>query len=213
MPGGGSGVYSRLPFMTFERSKSNNNLAEHSRFKDNNDYSETIGYRGHVCKNCLTINIDTIFRHNDREHEQIKTKHRCNSKLLADAQLEPDKDKIITNQHKKLSEVMKRNVNTWTKNSAYVISIEIPPNAAVNNSFEITPNDENHWAARAIKNKQTILNDEEIADFLCKARNATSAYFKVASPYLQQQQQESSTRCYLMMITDSKIKDSLSQLL
>jgi hypothetical protein len=70
-------------------------------------------------------------------------------------------------------------------------------------------------AARAIKNKQTILNDEEISDFLFKARNATCAYFKVISPYSQkqQQQQELSTRCYLMMITDSKIKDSFAQLL
>ncbi|MDQ3977646.1 MAG: hypothetical protein M3264_14075, partial [Thermoproteota archaeon] len=204
----GPSVYSRPPFMTFERGKSNNNLAEHSEFEDNNDYSETIGYRGHVCKNCLTINIDTIFRRNDREHEQIKTKHMCNPELLADAQLEPDKDKIITDQHKKLSEIMKKNVNTWTKNSAYLVAIEIPSNAAVNNCFEITPNDENHWATRTIKNKQTILNDEEIADFLCKARNATCAYFKVASPYPQQQKQESSTHYYLMMITDSKIKDS-----
>jgi hypothetical protein len=70
-------------------------------------------------------------------------------------------------------------------------------------------------AARAIKNKQTILNDEEISDFLFKARNAMCAYFKVISPYSQkqQQQQELSTRCYLMMITDSKIKDSFAQLL
>lgn len=37
----------------------------------------------------------------------------------------------------------------------------MPPNAAENNSFEISPTHENHWAARAIKNKQTILNDEE----------------------------------------------------
>ena len=86
----------------------------------------------------------------------------------------------------------------------------------MNNCFEITPTDENHWAARAIKNKQTILNDEEIQDFLCKARNATCAYFKVISSDSQQQQrqeQESSTRCYLMIITDNKIKDSFAQLL
>ena len=77
-----------------------------------------------MCEKCLVINIDTIFRLNYRENGQIKAKHRCNSKLLADPQLEPDKDKIITNQYKKLSEIMKKNVNLWTKNSAYVVSIE-----------------------------------------------------------------------------------------
>ena len=112
---------------------------------------------------------------------------------------------------------MKKKVNLWTKNSAHVVSIEIPPNVALNNCFDITPTDENHWAARAIKNKQTILNNDEIPDFLCKARNATCAYFKViSSDSLQQQQrqeQEFPTRCYLMMITGSKIKDSFAQLL
>jgi hypothetical protein len=208
------GVYPSMPSMTFDRAESNDNLSGYSRFEDNDDYSEIVGYRGHVCERCLIINIDTIFRLNYRENGQIEAKHRCNSKLLDDARLEPDKDKIITNQYKRVSEIMKKNVNSWTNNSAYVVSIEIPPNAAVNNCFEITPTDENHWAARAIKNKQTILIDEEILDFLCKARNATCAYFKVSSPYSrQQQQQEFSTRCYLMMITDSKIKDSFAQLL
>jgi hypothetical protein len=193
-----SGVYSNMP----------------SRF--DHDNLEIIGYRGNVCEKCLIISIDIVFRHNDQESGQIETKHRCNSKRLFDIQLQPDKAKTTTNQHDKLIEYMKKKVNTWTKNSAYVVAIEIPQNAVVNNCFDITPTDENHWAARAIKNKLTILNDEEISDFLCKAGNATCAYFKVISAYSQQRQQqqnESSTRSYLMMITDSKIKDSFGQLL
>jgi hypothetical protein len=111
MPGS---VYPSIPSMTFDSGESNNNISEQSRFEDD-DYSEKIGYRGHVCEKCLIINIDTIFRHNDRENGQIETRHRCNSKLLADAQLEPDKDKIITNQYEKLSEIMKKNVNSGPK--------------------------------------------------------------------------------------------------
>jgi hypothetical protein len=112
---------------------------------------------------------------------------------------------------------MKKKVNSWTNNSAYLVAIEMPPNAAVKNSFEITPTDENHWAMRAINDKQTILNDEELSDFLCKVRNATYAFFKVISPSSQQQQQqqkqESLTRCYLMIITDNKINLSFELLL
>ncbi|HEX5892375.1 MAG TPA: hypothetical protein VFY41_05895 [Nitrososphaeraceae archaeon] len=93
----------------------------------------------------------------------------------------------------------------------------MPPNVALNNCLEITPNNEDHWAARAIKDKRTILNDEEISDFLGKVRNATYAAFKVIPPYLQEQQQqqrqESSTRCYLMIITDNKINLSFELLL
>jgi hypothetical protein len=112
---------------------------------------------------------------------------------------------------------MNKKVNSWTENSAYLVAIEMPPNVALKNSFEIMPNNENHWAARAIKDKQTILNDEELSDFLCKVRNATYASFKVILPSLQeeqqQQQQESSTRCYLMIITDNKINLSFELLL
>ena len=70
---------------------------------------------------------------------------------------------------------------------------------------------------RAIKDKQTILNDEELSDFLCKVRNATYASyasFKVISPSSQQQQQQESSTCrYLMIIIDNKIKLSFELLL
>jgi hypothetical protein len=200
--------------MTLDMGESNNKLSEQSRFEDD-DYSEKIGYRGHVCEKCLIINIDTIFRHNDRENGQIESKHMCNSKRLDDARLEPNKDKTINDLYEKLSEIMKKKVNSWTENSAYLVAIEMLPNVALNNCCEITPTDENHWAARAIKDKQTILNDEELSDFLCKVRNATYASFKVISPssQQQQQQQESSTCRYLMIIIDNKIKLSFELLL
>jgi hypothetical protein len=213
MPGS---VYYSMPSMTLDMGESNNKLSEQSRFEDD-DYSEKIGYRGHVCEKCLIINIDTIFRHNDRENGQNESKHMCNSKRLDDARLEPNKDKTINDLYEKLSEIMKKKVNSWTENSAYLVAIEMLPNVALNNCCEITPTDENHWAARAIKDKQTILNDEELSDFLCKVRNATYASFKVISPssqqQQQQQQQESSTCHYLMIIIDNKIKLSFELLL
>jgi hypothetical protein len=212
----GDGVYPTIASTTFDTSESNNNLSEYSRSEDYvNDYSEIVGYRGHVCEKCTIINIDTIFRHNDGESGQIETTHTCSSKRLADAQLKLDKDRIIiTDLYKKLPEVMKKKVNSWTKNSAYLVAMEMPPTAALNNCFEINPTDDSHWAVRAIKDKQTILNDEELSDFLCKVRDSTYAAFKVIAPSSQQQQQqESSTRCYLMIITDNKIELSVELLL
>jgi hypothetical protein len=199
MPGGG--VYTNIPFTTFDSGESNNNLSEHFRFDDD---LEIVGYRGHVCEKCSIISIDTIFRHNDGESGQIETKHTCNSERLSDAQLEPDKNKTIADLYKKLPEVMKKKVNSWTESTAYLVALEMPPNFAVNNSFEINPTDKNHWAVRAIKNRPTILNDEELSDFLHKVRDSTYASFRVISPS-SQQQQESSTRRYLMIITDNKI--------
>jgi hypothetical protein len=203
------GVYTNIPSTTFDSGESNNNLSEHFRFDDD---LAIVGYRGHVCEKCSIISIATIFRYKDGESGQIETKHTCNSKRLDDAQLEPNNDKTIADLYEKLPELMKKKVNSWTKNSAYLVASEIPANVALNNCFEITPTNENHWAARAIKDKQTILNDDELSDFLCKVRDSTYAAFKVITSS-SQQQQESSTRCYLMIITDSKINFSVELLL
>jgi hypothetical protein len=197
-------IHPSMPSTTFNSGESKNNLSEHFRFEDDvDDYSEIVGFRGHVCEKCSIVNIDTIFRHNDGESTQIEAKHTCNSKTLSDARVEPDKNKIINDLYEKLPEVMKKKVNSWTENCPYLVASEMPPNVALNNYFEINPTDDSHWAVRAIKDKQTILTDEELSDFLCKVRDSTYAAFKVIAPSSQQQQQESSTRCYLMIITNS----------
>jgi hypothetical protein len=188
---GGDGIqYHSMSSMTFDTGEFNNNLSEEHSLDNEND-SGTVGYRyrGHVCEKCLVISIDTIFRHKDRESRQIETTHACNSKKLDDAQLESNKDKTINDLYEKLPDVMKKKVNWWTENNAYLVAIEMPPHVDFN-CFEIMPNNENHWAAQAIKDKQTILNDEELSDFLCKVRNSTYAAFKVIPPSSQEQQQQ-----------------------
>src|SRR5919112_3858947 len=213
MPDGGGGgiVYPGILSMNYDSGESNNNLSEHPIFEAN--YSEIVGYRGNVCEKCSIISIDTIFCHKDGESGQIETTHTCNSKILDDAQLEPSKNKVINEIYEKLPEVMKERVNSWTENSAYLLAIEMPPSVALNNTLEITSTDDSHWASRAIKNKRTILNDDELSDFLHKVRNSTYASFKFISQSLREQQQESSTRHYLMIITDNKIDLSFELLL
>ena len=150
MPGGGGGgVYSSSPSVTFERHEfNNNNLSEHSRF-DNDGYPEIVWYWAHVYEEWLIINIDTIFRHKDRQSEKIEISHRRYFNRLADARLEPDKNKIISNLYYILPEVRKKSVKSWTKKSAHIVAIEMPSNADVKHCFEITSTNKNHWAARA----------------------------------------------------------------
>jgi hypothetical protein len=49
--------------------------------------------------------------------------------------------------------------------------MEMPPNAAEKNSFEITPTDENYWAGRPIKNKQTMIKVEN-----CESSSIATKY-------------------------------------
>ena len=151
VPGGDRVLYPNVPSMTFDTEESiNNNLSEESSLDNEND-SGIVGYRGHVCEKCSIISIDTIFRHKDGESGQVETTHTCNSKRLDNAQLERNKDKTINDLYEKLPEVMKKKVNSWTENSAYLVAIEMPPNVALNNCVEITPNNENHWAQEQSK--------------------------------------------------------------
>jgi hypothetical protein len=58
-------------------------------------------------------------------------------------------------------------------------------------------NKQNNWIARAIRDKLTILNDEELEDFCQKVKHATFAFFKVKTD------DEGSTHFYLMTITNN----------
>ena len=213
----GSGIYTSMASTTSGRAKSNtisriNDLSVYHKY-NNDDYTQIVGYKSHICKRCLIINVDTIFRHKDRQREQIDKTHTCNFKRLKDAHMVPNKDKTIDYLDEKLPEIMKKKVNSWTKDSVYLAAIEMPPNVVLKNCFQITPNNENHWAVRAIKYKRTILKDDELSDLLHKIRHSTYAFFEVISSSLQQQQQESSTSRYLMIIADNKLDLSLELIL
>ena len=193
-----SGVYPSIQSTTFNRVESStisgtNNLSEQYIFDD--DYSKIVGYIGHVCEKCLIIDINIIYCHEDEQNGQIEMKHQCSSQTLNDAQqkLKPDKDKIITNLYEKLPELMKKKVNSWTNNQTRIVAVEVPSShSAVNNCFDLSPTNENHWALRVVKDKQAFLNDEELSEFLYKVRNTTCAVFRINI--------EGSAYFYIMML-------------
>lgn len=120
----------------------------------------------------------------------------------------------------KLPEYLKTIIKAWTNNKMNLIAIELscyPPNNSIKfieaknsqNSItlqysreriiELAPpsssptNEHDDWAARAIKNKLTTLNDDELEDFCQKVKDATFAFFTVKTD-------EGSTHFYLMTI-------------
>ena len=100
-------------------------------------------------------------------------------------------DKIITGNNYKIKD---HKIQIKRETPARSIALQFLEEKCV----ELTNTaDENYWAIRAIKNKQTILDNEELIDFLQKVGNATFGFFKVKS------------QLYLMAIavisSDSKI--------
>jgi hypothetical protein len=70
-------------------------------------------------------------------------------------------------------------VNNWTKNQNYLFAIEVPNPWAGYIDLAIPADDNNHWAARAIKNNHISLSDDEFIDFLKKVKNSTFAVFRI----------------------------------
>jgi hypothetical protein len=91
---------------------------------------------------------------------------------------------------------MKKTVKSWTNNQTRIVAIEVPSHTTANNCFDLSPTNENHWAARVVKDKQAFLNDEELSEFLQKVRNATCAFFRINI--------EGSAYFYIMMLQKFK---------
>jgi len=70
-------------------------------------------------------------------------------------------------------------VNNWTKNQNYLFAIEVPNPWADCIDLAIPADDNNHWAARTIKNNHISLSDDEFIDFLQKVKNSTFAVFRI----------------------------------
>jgi hypothetical protein len=93
---------------------------------------------------------------------------------------------------------LKETVNEWTKGQNFLIAIELSnpleniiklkhpknPDKSITlhysqgNHIELTNMEENNWASQAIKNTQTSLSDNDLTEFLDKAKNKTFAVFK-----------------------------------
>ena len=184
----------------------NNNYLQSSPFA-----KDIFGFRGHVCKQCLGIYINyRYFLNEDLEGEGRRNKgnHVCDPNKIAQTQLDIYKDiRFNENYCRLLPSNLKQTVNEWTKGQNYLIAIELsnPPGNIIKlkhpkNYIELTNIEENNWASRAIKNTQTNLSDNDLTEFLYKAKNNTFAVFKV--------HKQNSAYFYLMAITNVPFSNS-----
>jgi hypothetical protein len=142
---------------------------------------EIIGYKGYVCKECLTAHPLAIYRHKYQRDKIIPTKHGCDNRRrleIQGGQPEDNETSIVTNLYmNELPKLMLRFVREWTKGKTILAAAELsnPPDS----SHEIIISIEKQWANRAIKDGCTVLTDDELADFINTVKDCTGAYFKV----------------------------------
>jgi hypothetical protein len=100
----------------------------------------------------------------------VKKRHECTPQILQDVHDIVDKEKEISQLYANLPEVTKKVVNQWTNNQTYVSAAEVQREEISNHNvvdldINTTTDKNNSWAARAIKDKQTMLTNEELLDF------------------------------------------------
>jgi hypothetical protein len=164
-----------------------------------------IGYTGFVCETCLA-NVPLAIYHFKENGKQIEAGHFCVPERFLKMQglMAKEKQNIINDLHKTLSEEIKKAVKVWTNNkNIYLISRRLPCIPENYTGFTtLLPSNidkDHHWARRAIKENQILLNDNELLDYIRSANNKTFEYF-----YIQVNQDEQS-QPYFMFISKDPI--------
>jgi hypothetical protein len=138
-----------------------------------------IGYTGFVCESCLA-NIPLAIYHLKENGKQVKVGHFCIPERVLKMQglVVVEKQNTINDLNRTLSEEIKKAVKVWTNNeNIYLISRRLPRIPENYTGFTtLLPSKidkDHHWARRAIKENQILLNDNELLDYIRSANNKT----------------------------------------
>jgi hypothetical protein len=166
------------------------------------DLEFIIGYQAYVCKDCLIFHLLTLYL--DKHGKIIKMHHRCNSQRLQDVQGILDKEKELSELISRIPAKIKTVVNEWTGNQNYIYAVEVKKEELASNDLltDLPVTGNQSWIARAIKDKQTTLTDEELEDFLERCGYSTFSYFSIHPS----DNNEVPPVCYAMGIISPKIK-------
>src|SRR5215212_5814624 len=164
-----------------------------------------IGYTGFVCETCLA-NVPLAIYHFKENGKQVEAAHFCVPQRIQKMQglVVKEKQNIIDDLHRTLSEEIKKAVKVWTNNeNIYLISRRLPRIPENNTGFAtLLPSNidkDHHWARRVIKENQILLNDNELLDYIRSANNKTFEYFYI------QVNQDKQPEPYFMFISKDPI--------
>jgi hypothetical protein len=164
---------------------------------------KVFGYRVIACDNCFTPHpVEVCFSTKIEGLGRTEMTHVCTNQLASEPNIVRDKKAYLDKAGKVLPEALRTIVQAWTDNKKNLVVIEIPYRLSNNSFIKLTdeynpgqsitinyvtekwielplPEQENNYAARAIKYKTTTLNDMELEDFCKLLKDVTFAFFKV----------------------------------
>jgi hypothetical protein len=141
---------------------------------------EVIGYIGYVCQYCLIAYPLRIYKDKfNRALNPIQTRHSCNMESLVEIQHhKEDKEKVLIDLYRnQLPSVMLKAVREWTGNQTSLKAVEV--SMPLDGCDIITVSNLKQWVMRAIRDRVTLLTDEELKDFISTVKDRTYAYFRI----------------------------------
>jgi hypothetical protein len=165
---------------------------------------EVAGFTAKICDSCTEIDIEIHYEVHDTGKDPIlitKNSHICYhpTKPLT---LKSVAVRLV-NISAKLTEIsseLRKVVKGWTGQEVYLVAFRLPIDKVKANIIDIymssmvrTDNNlsshdiyasrhdtgTHRWALRAIENSQTILDDDDLTDFIRIANNKTSGFFRI----------------------------------
>jgi hypothetical protein len=151
-----------------------------------------IGLKGRVCQNCLNNIYLPVFFKFKGMNEIFEPQHECDE---VDFLYSPEERGVLNSSNINFTKQMIKLIKIWMLGKdCVIVAREISEKSRV--IGEITADQNDHWSARAIRDKLTTLKDDnELKDFLTKTNNSTFGLFRVYSS-----QHGLSARFYLFMI-------------
>jgi hypothetical protein len=165
---------------------------------------QVVAYRGIVCEYCLVSLSLPIYKLKETG-TKVEAKHSCNSEDIEKrkALAEKEKQNTIHDLYKNLPEVVKEVVIQWTNKTINLIAYKLTDIQKGSIDLVTTnPNDLDHWTTRATREGQTILDDNELMQFL-KAGNITQTFKYFHLNLIQQG--VSTSYSYLMYISKDPV--------
>jgi hypothetical protein len=151
------------------------------------DGRNILGYKGHVCKKCLSWWIEEI--RDDEKRILSKSNHTCDPQKLHEAQSVTDTTETIYKRRQELISYLPIFcvINIYNQQELLnLAAVEIPPSVFDNRSdsyeeyvdLDTLPSGTPDWAYGAVKEGKTIINRTDLAEFL-NIFEATLGFFRL----------------------------------
>jgi hypothetical protein len=145
---------------------------------------KVIGYVGVICSNCLESESLKVMYDPHTGDKIYRTQHICDPQNIDSVKRYPrpkHESLLCVFKILGLSEHVTRTVKEWTKGGeVFLIPYKIDSSNVTKNTITLNVGrNQYNWLIRAILQKHTVLNDEELNEFLFLTYNSTFCHLRI----------------------------------